>query len=150
MAMRMDSPPLRRRAGEHPAAEVVRPNPTTRAAYLGHAWSPRLLRQLFGAPMTPTHAEVLAAIDKARPPLETSNFTNAPAFHARNAHCDDLRATAERHTPGRGFYEAHPQLVHCLWCTDPSFTPWPCPDYQQVIDRLTGWGVLETDERNRQ
>jgi len=82
---------------------------------------------------TPTHAEVLAAIDKARYsfPLPTRD---------RADHCDDLRAIAERHAPdiittGGVFHEAL-----CEYCS--MMEPWPCPDVQQIIDRLTGWGVL--------
>ena len=75
--------------------------------------------------MTPTHTEVLAAIDKAR----ADDDTVAGYWH--NPHCDDLRATAERHK----FY---PEGTACWAC----LLLWPCPDYQQVIDRLTAWGVL--------
>lgn len=76
---------------------------------------------------TPTHDEVLATIDKAR------TWPGFGSKRDRKAHCDDLRATTERHAP------------HPLWpesCGAHSNTPWPCPDYRQVIDRLTGWGVL--------
>jgi hypothetical protein len=83
--------------------------------------------------MTPTHEQVLAAIDKARPPLETSNFTNAPAFHARNAHCDDLRELVTFHHPNGG--------KPCGTClVADGYTS--CLVYRIVVERLTGWGVL--------
>jgi len=79
---------------------------------------------------TPTHGDVLAAIDKAR--------SKAPTIvlrPSREKHCDDLRATAERHAPSNGV---------CGYCYGFAYQvkPWPCPDARQVIDRLTGWGAL--------
>jgi hypothetical protein len=79
--------------------------------------------------MPPTHEQVLAAIDKAREDDDIEFCGNA-----RNAHCDDLRATAERHQPIYGLCR------HCY--TENKTALWPCPDAQQVIDRLTAWGVL--------
>jgi hypothetical protein len=81
-------------------------------------------------PDTPTHATVLAAIDKARMNPEW----HGDALRTRNAHLDDLRATAERHQPA---FDIATRPV-CPRCKQPA----PCPDYQQVIDRLQGWGVL--------
>jgi hypothetical protein len=87
----------------------------------------------------PTHAEVLAAIDKARRTSEGKYGLIAQDWlDDRSAHCDDLRATAERHAPSSiyaGECSAHR-------ATSTGGTHWPCADYQQVIDRLTGWGVL--------
>jgi hypothetical protein len=87
-----------------------------------------------------THPEVLAAIDKARDP--------APGLSdSKDEHLDDLRATAERHAPTDGFAWDEDTGPHCLGCTATTAghritVDWPCPDYQQVVDRLTGWNVL--------
>ena len=88
--------------------------------------------------MTPSHEEVLAAIDKARVTNDHSMYH--PAAAPRNVHCDDLRATAERHAPETDDYG----VTSCRTCIDGVETNpyWPCPDYQQVIDRLTAWGAL--------
>ena len=89
-------------------------------------------------PVNPTHADVLAAIDNAQE-HEYRIFGGGLLSSQVNAHCDDLRATAERHTNDRSA---------CFVCTDRDGLGnsmrvlWPCPDYQQVVDRLTGWGVL--------
>jgi hypothetical protein len=78
-----------------------------------------------------THEEVLAAIDKAHAEY---------AVWWRRDHCDDLRATAERHAP---FTDAI-GMENCQYESyiTGDYMPWPCPDFQQVIDRLTKWGVL--------
>ena len=82
--------------------------------------------------MIPTHADVLAVIDKAYAEY---------AVWWRRDHCDDLRATAERHAD-TGIPYTEPNggatVTDCYHCG----LYWPCPDYQQVIDRLTAWGVL--------
>jgi hypothetical protein len=81
--------------------------------------------------VTPDHATVLAAIDKAREVLEPDVVAHR---YPRAQHLDDLRATAERHAPEQGM---------CYRCNGyANRTTWPCPDYQQVVDRLTSWGVL--------
>jgi hypothetical protein len=83
--------------------------------------------------MSDLHQRVLTAIDVAR-------GTVAPWAEWKSAHCDDLRATAERHAPaGFGW---------CMTCETPESgeASWPCPDYQQVIDRLTAWGALEASD----
>ena len=77
-----------------------------------------------------THDTVLAAIEKARRSHEGADGTPLEVLEVvvgRDDHCDDLLAIAERHEACRnGGLDG--------W--------WPCPDYQQVIDRLTAWGVL--------
>jgi len=80
----------------------------------------------------PTHAEVLAAIDKAAHP-----------GWQRREHCDDLRATAERHAPVF-IVNVDPPVPECRhdWARGTDRFQWPCEDYQQVVDRLTAWGVL--------
>jgi hypothetical protein len=86
--------------------------------------------------MTPTHEQVLAAIDKAR--AETSCYIDLNCCNGcadRYAHLDDLRATAERHAPVEG-------SLYGDLCIAEKFETWPCLDYQQIIDRLTRWGVL--------
>ena len=87
--------------------------------------------------MTPTHEQVLAAIDAAR---DEHQLTPNVAYGERHQHCDDLRATAERHAP----VEYRVGLTTGLRCCRHArtFEPWPCPDYQQVIDRLRAWGHL--------
>jgi hypothetical protein len=85
--------------------------------------------------VTPTHADVLAAIDKARPPL----LSPTASEERLAAHCDDLRATAERHVPYMDTFDVEVP-VHA--CCDVCLEDWPCPDYQRVIDRLTAWGAL--------
>lgn len=97
----------------------------------------------------PTHAEVLAAIDKARVPHYDFCCAKGCAGYGfcegcddvckcdaawQHAHCDDLRAIAERH---QAAYDMANRPV-CPRCKLPD----PCPDYQQVIDRLKGWGAL--------
>jgi len=83
--------------------------------------------------MSRMRADVLAAINRARD-FDLNSW--GPDFYvARDSHCDDLRATAERHT---NIYEDDSLGAYCVCCR----FRWPCPDYQQVIDRLTGWGVL--------
>jgi hypothetical protein len=77
-----------------------------------------------------THEQVLAAID---------GWNDAHTVRHGDwvtDHCDDLRATAERHAPT--------PLGECHTCVGGMGmqADWPCEDYQQVIDRLTGWGVL--------
>ena len=88
--------------------------------------------------MTPTHEQVLAAIDKVRQREESREYYYEGALvDIVVAHCYDLRATAERHAPFGDWCD------HCSQSTvGGRDEPWPCPDYQQVIDRLTGWGVL--------
>jgi hypothetical protein len=86
--------------------------------------------------VTPTHADVLAAIDAARPKYLASLPGWAGRVEAANAHCDDLRATAERHAPDESDDDRY--MTPCRM--DGDF--WPCPDYRQVIDRLTTWGYL--------
>jgi hypothetical protein len=77
---------------------------------------------------------VLAAIDRAHSRIVASGY--GKFYDHALAHCDDLRATAERHTDGdESFYDHRPGVCACG-------NPWPCPDYQQVIDRLTTWGAL--------
>jgi hypothetical protein len=94
-------------------------------------------------PHSADHATVLAAIDKARITAWT------PVPQGRNAHCDDLRATAERHAPEKDDYG----VESCRICLDGEGAQpweaavnvgswWPCADARQVIERLTGWGVL--------
>jgi hypothetical protein len=72
----------------------------------------------------PTHEEVLAAIDEAAEMFATDEWLSDWVT--------DLRATAERHAPVGSRW---PVLCHCE-------SRWPCPDYRQIIDRLTAWGVL--------
>jgi len=101
-------------------------------------------------PVTPTHSEVLAAIDKARLTDVVGHLLHRRA--GLQVHCDDLRAIAERHAPGprwKGSEQVHCIFCACrchshsgIYCNQPFDGEWPCPDYQQVIDRLTGWGVL--------
>lgn len=83
-----------------------------------------------GAAMTaPSHAEVLAAIDKARRPQPVPEHRPCACHDQaddRNNHCDDLRALMDLHHPTTCLAE----------CAD------PCPAVQVVIDRLKGWGVL--------
>jgi hypothetical protein len=91
-----------------------------------------------------THADVLAAIDKALadPLLERGEGDVGWSYdwaEERNAHCDDLRATAERHATA--FEYRRPDIKRVPHCTEDA-KDWPCPEMQQVIDRLTGWGVL--------
>ena len=86
--------------------------------------------------MNPDHDTVLAAIEKARDIGHSNDcwwhttLTDYPCAceqAERTAHCDDLLAIAELHEACRnGGLDG--------W--------WPCPEYQQVIDRLTAWGVL--------
>jgi hypothetical protein len=84
--------------------------------------------------VTPTHEQVLAAIDKAE---AEHQLTATVAYGERRAFCAFLRATAERHAP-REFYPE--------WCNLTAHRgqdwEWPCPDYRQVIDQLTAWGFL--------
>lgn len=92
-----------------------------------------------------TDADVLAAIDKARQNPEAHD-PDGPFFRwamARNSHCDDLRATAERHAPVF-IVNTDPPVAECRhdWARGCDRLQWPCDDYRQVIDRLTGWGVL--------
>jgi hypothetical protein len=47
-----------------------------------------------------------------------------------------IRGVIERHAPDTGFYEDHPEVPHCAWCTDPAFTPWPCADYLAAENAL--------------
>jgi hypothetical protein len=101
--------------------------------------------------VTPTHAEVLAAIDKARD-IGHSRDCEAARFHPgscdcehheRGSHCDDLRATAERHAQQK--WATDPDGPgYCDTCVSPisGTVMWPCADAQQVIDRLTSWGVV--------
>ena len=93
--------------------------------------------------MTPTHEQVLAAIDKARDighSRDCDDYRKGSdqgcdcEFWERDTHCDDLRDTAERHVPD----DLGGLTIECLCCVE----PWPCPDYRQVIDRLTAWGAL--------
>jgi hypothetical protein len=57
------------------------------------------------------------------------------AADPKPAASDDLRATAERHQQTFSL-----QVSTCLTCHPDE--DWPCPDYQQVIDRLQTWGYL--------
>jgi hypothetical protein len=94
--------------------------------------------------VTPNHAEVLAAIDKARRTSEGKYGLIAQDWlDDRNAHCDDLRATAERHAPVF-IPNTDPVVPECRhdWSRGATVLRWPCPDYQQVIVRLTEWGAL--------
>jgi len=87
--------------------------------------------------VTPTHEQVLATIDKARlHPDWPSRWHDE-----RDAHCDDLRATAERHAP-HPLHEIPDQPGQYYGCTACHCGNEVCPDYQQVVDRLTGWGML--------
>jgi len=89
-----------------------------------------------GEPVTPDHATVLAAIDKARAPSVPDDYEGL-AFEwarGRNAHCDDLLATALHHSVNTNSADDET----CGGCANVM----PCPDYQQVIDRLTSWGAL--------
>ena len=74
--------------------------------------------------MTPDHATVLAAIDKAY-----LDRIDGP----RNAHCDDLRELVTFHHPS-----GDPPCVTCLVAD--GYTS--CLVYRIVVERLTGWGVL--------
>jgi hypothetical protein len=90
----------------------------------------------------PTHEEVLAAIDKAREDGRVARDERLVIYSLRDEHCDDLRATAERHVP-----LDHRPGDWCSGCTVQGvdtrvLRAWPCPDYQQVIDRLTAWDIL--------
>lgn len=81
--------------------------------------------------MTPTHEQVLTAIDEAQTAL---------GIQVRAGHCDDLRATAELHAP----VEYRVASTVGLRCRQhpKTFESWPCADYQQVIARLQSWGYL--------
>jgi len=96
--------------------------------------------------VTPTHAEVLAAIDKAQ---RDSPTLREDGYLSSVSHCDDMRATAERHAPEKDDYG----VESCRICLDGEGAQpweaavnvgswWPCAEVRQVIDRLTGWGVL--------
>jgi hypothetical protein len=85
--------------------------------------------------VNPTHEEVLAAIDKARTrphPCWESECGGA-ASGERNSHCDDLRATAEL---------AEWVDCECDLGDDCDRRIIAARLRQQVIDRLTAWGVL--------
>ena len=92
--------------------------------------------------MTPDHVTVLAAIDKARRTQDGKYGLIAEDWlRDRNAHCDDLLATTGRHgvqTPEYTEPNGGATVTECEHCG----LYWPCPDYQQVIDRLTWWGLL--------
>ena len=73
------------------------------------------MRELFtddDVTVTLTHERVLAAIDKAR--VHNDHSMYHPAAAPRNIHCDDLRATAERHTPEKDDYG----VESCRICLD--------------------------------
>ena len=96
-----------------------------------HEWKPQT------SSYRPPHAEVLAAIDKARWAYcpDCIDTYRGVAVTDRNAHCDDLRATAEIHAPS-----TDPVTEGwCMECED----DWPCRTVNQVvIDRLKKWGQL--------
>lgn len=85
-----------------------------------------------------TPADLLAAVEGAR-----AGCSRADDYgRAFRAHCDDLEATLRRH--------ACDQYGNCDVCGDywaacgtvfeAMPVAWPCPDVQQVVERLTEFG----------
>ena len=108
---------------------------------------------------TPTHADVLAAIDKARVnkwsgpcldcqacdderPDDCTDRCLILGADDRNAHCDDLQAIAERHAPFADVIG----MDQCYECSRERqlYEMWPCTEVQQiVISRLEKWSNNE-------
>jgi len=88
-----------------------------------------------------THADLLAAIDKARAD-ETTATTAALGLRGndeRNAHLDTLRAILDLHQP----YDAEVGVVGGPdWCCVKERVHWPCASVQVVADALTRMGAL--------